>query len=61
MWRRSQILIRVAQGRFYAIILGKLRKEADSDASRTRVVEVRFTKKEDTHLKIKSSFRNILC
>lgn len=41
------MLTRVAQGRAYANVLGKLRKKTDSDASGIKLVETGPTKKED--------------
>lgn len=49
---KSTVSIRVAPGRSYAGVLEKLRKEAYSDASRTRVVGDRPTKKEGVFFKI---------
>lgn len=52
MSKNLNVLIRVAQGRSYVNVLGRLRKNADSVASRTRVSETRPTKKENTLIKI---------
>lgn len=41
--KRSTVLIEVAEGSTYANVMGKLRKEADPDASHTSVVRARLT------------------
>ena len=43
----SSVLIKVGQGKSYADVLGKLRKEVNTDASGSRVVSARATQKGD--------------
>ena len=43
----SSVLIKVSQGKTYADVLGKLRKEVNPDVSGSRVVSVRATQKGD--------------
>ena len=46
------MLIKVSQGKTYADVLGKLRKEVNPDASGSRVVSARATQKGDILMKL---------
>ena len=43
----SSVLIKVSQGKTYADVLGKLRKEVNPDGSVSRVVSAKATQKGD--------------
>lgn len=48
--KMSTMLSRVTPQGSYANVLEKLRKKADRDASRTRIIETSPNKKEDIHI-----------
>lgn len=55
MTKKAKVMIGVASGGTYAIVLGKLQKKADPDDSKTRKVEAGPTKKGDILIKIGAS------
>lgn len=49
--KQEIVLIKVAPRKSYFDVLGKLQNETDADASRTKVIEARHTKKETSSLR----------
>lgn len=55
--RGSTTVIRVAEGKIYAVVLNKLQREVNPDVRHTRMVGPRPTKKRDL-IKIEDNFNN---